>query len=491
MRSTWPATARPSTARWGSKRGPIITISPTPPRYAAAQARFIEEARMLATVKYPTIPQIFAHFQDGPHTCIVMEYVEGRDLSRDLSRVDEASGRRIAGRAYDFAQVIDWGIEVCRKLEYLASRQPPIVHHDIKPANLVLDKHSSALFLVDFGTAKAQLLLAPGNGQSGGFGTPGYAAPEQYTGASEPRSDVYALAATLYHLASDDDPTQHPFSFPQLHTLAVLGTALIPALEREVQRRPYAVELRDELEKARRQGAQPTRQPLNYVPPPQLRRSLIAPDGAVLANEREIVNWCVNDWQAGGEWLLHQLPQQIETQLADPQLAHKVEAVLRTDSNRDRALDSALALIDPYGFGASGARIDVDRDQIDFGNDSGVTRRWLIVHNRGPRFAALHVDTPYWLVAAPDQLRLPPGAQVTIELASRPSWAAQSGFISEYITIADEQGRLVLEVQAQMDAAGGVVGGPLAPSQVARILVPLLFTIVLFVVFIILNFAML
>jgi hypothetical protein len=108
-----------------------------------------------------------------------------------------------------------------------------------------------------------------------------------------------------------------------------------------------------------------------------------------------------------------------------------------------------LAVIDPYGFGTRGTRIDVDRSQIDFGNSHAVGKRWLIVMNRGPRFATLRIETPQWIVAVPNTLRLHAGEQATIELVTRPGWAAQSGALSERIAITDEQGRPVLEVQAE------------------------------------------
>jgi tRNA A-37 threonylcarbamoyl transferase component Bud32 len=209
-----------------------------------ARERFIEEARTLSRVKHPNFPQIFAHFLDGSQTCIVMEYIEGRDLGLSLSRINERTGQRIKGKAFPKEKVIGWGIDVCRMLEHLATHQPPIIHHDIKPNNLVLDDHSGEIFLVDFGTAKAHLLTGKATTGSNAFGTPGYAPPEQYRGQSEPRSDVYALAATLYHLASDDDPADHPFKFPKLGQLGQLGKALEPALERDPANRPTAAELR-------------------------------------------------------------------------------------------------------------------------------------------------------------------------------------------------------------------------------------------------------
>jgi serine/threonine protein kinase len=215
-----------------------------------ARERFLSEARTLAQLKYPTIPQIFGFFQDGPHACIVMEYVEGRDLESGLTRHDD-SGQRVLGEPYPREEVLRWGIALCTTLEYLGSRTPPVVHHDIKPANLVLDSHSRQVFLVDFTIARARRgITTQLDGQApAAYGTPGYAPPEQYKGQGSPRSDVFALAATLYHLASDDDPRDHPFRFPHLERLGALGEALRPALSREPERRPDATALRRSLER--------------------------------------------------------------------------------------------------------------------------------------------------------------------------------------------------------------------------------------------------
>src|SRR5262249_41092326 len=142
--------------------------------------------------------------------------------------------------------VLRWGVALCGVLEYLAARRPsPIVHHDIKPANLVLDSASGGIFLVDFGAAAAPHIPADGDTwpQSRPHGTRAYAAPEQYRALSEPRSDIYALAATLYPLATDDDPAAHPFSFPQLGALGELGLVLGAALDPDVSRRPTAATL--------------------------------------------------------------------------------------------------------------------------------------------------------------------------------------------------------------------------------------------------------
>ena len=108
------------------------------------------------------------------------------------------------------AQVLDWAQALCEVLEYLHGHTPPVVFRDLKPANIMLDA-GGRLMLIDFGIATR---FAPQRiGTT--IGTPGYAPPEQYQGLAEPRSDIYALAATLHHLITGRDPTKEaPFSFP-------------------------------------------------------------------------------------------------------------------------------------------------------------------------------------------------------------------------------------------------------------------------------------
>ena len=181
-----------------------------------AHQRFEEEARTLASLRHHGIPDIMEYFSEGGHNYIVMEYIEGMNLEQRLTH-DDAQGRRIAGRPYPADEVIRYGIQVCKVLEYLVGLPKTVVHQDIKPANLIVDG-TGAVWLVDFGTAKARLAVGPGGKvglqKSSVYGTVGYAPREQYKGQSEPRSDVYALGATLYHLATDDDRGGIPSPFP-------------------------------------------------------------------------------------------------------------------------------------------------------------------------------------------------------------------------------------------------------------------------------------
>jgi serine/threonine protein kinase len=216
-----------------------------------AQDRFETEARLLAELSHPGIPRIYSFFTEAGRHYIVMEYIEGETLEAAVSHLDHL-GRSVPARPLPAEEVVRHAIRVCRVLEYLASRPTPVIHHDIKPANLIVDQTSREVRLVDFGTAQSRTRWATqarlGKGVSSLFGTEGYAAPEQFQGRSEPRSDIYALASTVYHLLTYDDPGDHPFQFPKMGTLPEsLADAQGPALRPEVRRRSTALELRHRL----------------------------------------------------------------------------------------------------------------------------------------------------------------------------------------------------------------------------------------------------
>lgn len=204
---------------------------------ANAQHRFEDEARTLAQLRHPGIPDILSYFSAGSRHYIVMEYVDGQNLEVLLSQ------------KLPQEEILKYGIQVCEILEYLGSLTPPVIHHDIKPANVVIEKASNRARLVDFGTAKARMTVQSGGKvglqKSSIYGTEGYAPPEQYKGQSEVRSDVYALAATLYHMFTGDDPGNHPFNFPQLTSLSsAIRTPLAQALNADPRQRLQAAALR-------------------------------------------------------------------------------------------------------------------------------------------------------------------------------------------------------------------------------------------------------
>ncbi len=164
-----------------------------------AQRQFSREATVLAGLTHPNLPRVTDHFSiEGMGQYLVMDFVEGEDLATLVQR----EGRLPVDEA------LKWIQQVADALVYLHSRQPPVVHRDIKPANIRITPDGRAV-LVDFGLVK---LYDPGLRTTIGARaiTPGYAPPEQYGrgGSTDVRTDIYALAATLYTLLTGREPLE-------------------------------------------------------------------------------------------------------------------------------------------------------------------------------------------------------------------------------------------------------------------------------------------
>lgn len=158
-----------------------------------SERQFFREAHLLAGLRHPNLPRVTDYFVLEDNQYLVMDYIEGEDLSTVASR-----------QTHSVADVISWGAAVCDALEYLHSRQSPIIHRDVKPSNIKLQPDGTVV-LVDFGIAKE---ASQGQTSTGARGlTPGYSPPEQYGGTrTDARSDQYALAATVYNLLTGRAP---------------------------------------------------------------------------------------------------------------------------------------------------------------------------------------------------------------------------------------------------------------------------------------------
>ena len=190
-----------------------------------AERQFLREARLLFKLRHPNLPRVFDAFSDpGQGMYLVMDFIEGQDLQELLLQ---------SGGPLDEAQALPWIEQVCGALEYLHSQNPPVIHRDLKPANIKITPQGQAV-LVDFGIAKA---YDPGvrTATSARAVTPGYSPPEQYTsrGRTDPRSDVYALGATLYALLTGKEPVEAPERNlgSDLPAPRALNAALSPQLE--------------------------------------------------------------------------------------------------------------------------------------------------------------------------------------------------------------------------------------------------------------------
>src|SRR6266700_3431528 len=189
----------------------LISDSTDPVKLQEDVRNFEREVETLAYIDHPLVPTVTDHFQEGSHYFMVQEFVDGENLEDRLDRTNQPLPEQDA---------LTYASQVLDILDYLEQQNPPIVHRDIKPANIIIGSKDKRAHLVDFGIARADTARNVKRKQTSALGTPGYAPPEQYQGNADPRSDLYALAATMHHLLTNHDPREHPpFAYPPIRLL--------------------------------------------------------------------------------------------------------------------------------------------------------------------------------------------------------------------------------------------------------------------------------
>ncbi|MFZ0063948.1 MAG: serine/threonine-protein kinase [Pyrinomonadaceae bacterium] len=161
--------------------------------------QFEREARLLARVHHQALPRVSDHFAEGEGQFLIMQFIPGDDFAEKFAK------RRTP---FPAADVMTWADQLLDALDYLHTQEPPIIHRDIKPQNLKVTARGQ-IILLDFGLAKGQASEVSRVTTSASiFGyTPNYAPLEQIQGlGTDARSDLYALAATLYHLVTGVKP---------------------------------------------------------------------------------------------------------------------------------------------------------------------------------------------------------------------------------------------------------------------------------------------
>lgn len=159
---------------------------------------FEREARLLNHLRHPALPRVSDHFTEEDGQFLVMEYIPGDDLSEKLKE---------RGGAFTLSEVLNWTDQLLDALDYLHTQEPPVVHRDIKPQNLKLTGRGH-IVLLDFGLAKGTPVQTKVTATGSVFGySRNYAPLEQIQGAgTDPRSDIYSLGATVYHLMTGVTP---------------------------------------------------------------------------------------------------------------------------------------------------------------------------------------------------------------------------------------------------------------------------------------------
>ena len=163
------------------------------------------EVDVLKNLRHSGLPQVYDFLEVDGDVYTVMTFVEGNSFGQYLD----------SGREFEEKSVIIWARQICATLCYMHEQKPPIVHGDLKPENIML-RPDGNICLIDFNISAS---LDGGDAWVTGY-TNGYAAPEQIEAMrynqneldsshwkkADPRSDLYSLGATLYHLLCGKKP---------------------------------------------------------------------------------------------------------------------------------------------------------------------------------------------------------------------------------------------------------------------------------------------
>ncbi len=192
---------------------------------------FKRESMILSTLDHPSIPTIYDYFYDAEESrfYLVMKYVSGGDLASKL--------RSSADGKIEEMIVTEWAIQLTDVLNYLHNQPSTIVYRDLKPSNIMLDGNSSRVMLIDFGIAR-NISQKEEKGVTA-VGTMGYAPPELFSGNVEPRSDIYSLGSTMFHLLTGADPQSNPlliFDFQKNPRPRQINSRLSDQMERILMR---------------------------------------------------------------------------------------------------------------------------------------------------------------------------------------------------------------------------------------------------------------
>lgn len=157
---------------------------------------FTREARFLAGLRHRSLPSIVDVFSHANRQYLVMEFIEGETLAQRIESQGIPSD----------TVALSWALELAQVLDYLHRQERPIIFRDLKPENIMINLEGHVK-VIDFGLARH---FEPGKRRdTQASGTVGYAPPEQWedSGQSDPRSDIYALAATLYFVLTGRPPS--------------------------------------------------------------------------------------------------------------------------------------------------------------------------------------------------------------------------------------------------------------------------------------------
>jgi serine/threonine protein kinase len=202
---------------------------------------FNREVSALSQLRHPNLPEMHDHFTDRDHWYLIIDYIAGETLEHYLEQAALSITNPGGIQVQDALRI---GIQLCAVLDYMHKNSPPVIFRDLKPANIMLAP-GQRTYLIDFGIARR---FQPGKARDTiAFGSPGYAAPEQYGKAqTTPRSDIYSLGAILHQMLTGKDPSETPFQFVPIRSYrsslpADLETLISEMVDMAPQKRPASM----------------------------------------------------------------------------------------------------------------------------------------------------------------------------------------------------------------------------------------------------------
>ncbi len=235
---------------FGCKRFPVFTVQPSQAissvDFSSFKQQFVEEARVLARFKHPSIVDVYSVWEENNAAYMVMELLEGQTLEDVLHERNQP---------LDEPEVLGLAQRVGAALSEVHRRG--LLHRDIKPANIVRCDDGRVM-LIDFGTAREYSFEYSNGTQTpqdrSVVVTPGYAPLEQYAenATRGAYTDIYSLSATLYHLLTGEMPPAasdralgvelRPAHELNPQVSPTVSAALGCAMETQVARRPQSVD---------------------------------------------------------------------------------------------------------------------------------------------------------------------------------------------------------------------------------------------------------
>ncbi len=189
-------------------RGNLFALKEITDTSKQERERFAFECEVLKRLDHHSLPRVYRVFEEekSARAYMLMDYIEGPNLEQLRLRQPE--------KRFSVEKALDIMTPIFDVISYLHKQDPPIIHRDVKPANIIVPPNDDEAVLVDLGIAKEYNIDATTTAVR--RCSPGYGAPEQYDTGTNPRTDIYGLGATLYVLLTGIIPTDAFYRMAQI-----------------------------------------------------------------------------------------------------------------------------------------------------------------------------------------------------------------------------------------------------------------------------------